>query len=401
MNNLKRTIFRLLLSSVLVISSVSFLSAMPKISLLTAGPTDEEVFFLYGHSGIRIQDPDNGYDYVFNYGYFSMNQPNFILNFILGKPLYFLGVTTMDMFLEDYGRGGRSVTEQVLNLRPEEARAFKDYLEWNARPENAQYQYNFFFDNCATRPRDLIEKFAGGLDYKTDPIKLPTFREAAREKSHTAQWYTFGADICLGSQSDEKMTVRDAAYLPDFLMQELDSATRTKDGQPIILSKTELLPQTLVLKDSGLYFPSIVFGILLLFVGLRYFFKPYRKTDLKILAAILFSVLGLLGITLWFLAFVSEHPHMFPNENMLLFHPFWFLLIPLLFRKKSSKRSLYQEILFWLFALSLGIFALMVLIPGGQSVPRGELLLWLCAVLLSIFAFYPDPSRITVGKPAA
>ena len=387
-------ILPLLLPLLLLLSSAIPLTAATTISLLTAGPTDEEVFFLYGHSGIRIQAPEEGYDYVFNYGYFSMNQPNFILNFILGRPLYILGVTTMEEFLYDYGRGGRSVTEQVLDLTEEETVAFRNYLEWNARPENAQYRYNFFFDNCATRPRDLIEKFAGGLNYQLGEADLPTFREAAREKSRTAQWYTFGADICLGSQSDQKMTVRDAAYLPDYLMKELDSAVRTKDGRPIVRSKALLLPQSHTLRESGLYLPDLLFGLLLLYVATRYFFRPETKTDLKVAGALIFTLLTLLGVTLWFLAIFSEHPHMFPNENMLLYHPFWLLLIPFLFQKSPDRRTLYRDILFWLFMASFGLTALLVLIPGGQVLPRGQLILWLSAILLTFFAFYPDPRKI-------
>ena len=390
---MKKRFFQAFLLLLLPLTFAVHAFGAPKISLLTAGPTDEEVFFLYGHTGIRVQIPEEGYDYVFNYGYFSMEQPNFILNFILGKPLYILGITSMEVFLEDYGRGGRSVTEQVLNLKPDEADAFLAFLEWNAHPENAQYQYNFFFDNCATRPRDLIERFAGGLDYHFEESKLPTFREAAREKSHTAEWYTFGADICLGSQSDEQMTIKDAAYLPDFLLREMDTATRQKDGEPIVLSKTEILPQTLKLEDKAPYWPDIIFGLLLLFVAIRYFFAPVPKTDLKVLATIVFAVLGILGITLWFLAIISDHPHMFPNVNMLLYHPFWFLLIPLLYRKDPLQKSLYQDILFWLFTASLGLLAVLVLF-GFQVIPRGELILWLSAILLTIFTFYPDPKQI-------
>lgn len=394
---MKSTLLRLLLFVLFSLSAAVSVVASPTISLLTAGPTDEEVFFLYGHTGIRVRIPEEGYDYVFNYGYFSLQQPNFYLNFILGKPLYMLGVTPMESFLEDYRSGGRSVTEQVLNLSEKEAEEFLAFLEWNARPENAQYRYNFFFDNCATRPRDLIEKFSGGLTYHIDETEFPTFREAAREKSESAQWYTFGADICLGSQSDKRMTAKDAAYLPELLMKEMDSATRNSDGAPIVLSKTELLPQTHTIAQSGFYWPGFFFSVLVAALFVIYFFVKSNRLTLNLIATLFFSVMGILGITLWFLAFLSAHPHTFPNENLLLYHPFWFLLIPLLYRKDTTGRTLYQDLLFWLFTASLGLLAVLVIIPGGQVLPRGELLLWLSAILLVIYTFYPDPKRI--GKP--
>lgn len=367
----------------------------PIISLLTAGPTDEEAFFLYGHTGIRVQIPERDFDGVYNYGYFSMDQPNFMLNFILGKPLYMLGVTPMSLFLEGYGRGGRSVTEQVINLREGEAEALVHFLEWNARPENAQYRYNFFFDNCATRPRDLIEKYSGGINYHTDSLTLPTFREGAREKSHYAQWYTYGTDIALGIKSDKQMTVRDAAYLPDLLMKELSTATRADDGTPIVLSTRELLPQTLGLKETTPYMPVVVFGSLVVIFAILYFFFAEKcRIPLTVITTVVFAALGLFGITLWFLALFSAHPHMSPNFNMLLYHPFWFLLIPFLFMKQKRYSTLYRDILFWGTISSLLLLAFIMLAPGGQVVPKGQSILWLLALLLTFFTFFPDPKKI-------
>lgn len=136
--------------------------SVPKISLLTCGPTDEYVFYLYGHTALRVQNVAEGSDLVYNYGHFSPSQKNFIINFMLGKPMYSLGVTQFDYFLYEYHMQGRYIVEQVLHLEPDEAIALESKLRWNAQPENSEYKYNFYFDNCATRPRDLIEEFSGG-----------------------------------------------------------------------------------------------------------------------------------------------------------------------------------------------------------------------------------------------
>ena len=160
------------------------LGATPRASLITCGQSGEFVFYLYGHTAIRITDPETGLDKAYNYGYFSMAQKNFIPNFMIGKPMYMLGVTDFDSMVYDYAAQGRRVSEQQLNLRPDEVQALMDFLDWNALPENAEYRYNYFYDNCATRPRDLIERFTkGGLVYRVDPASLPTFREATRQCS--------------------------------------------------------------------------------------------------------------------------------------------------------------------------------------------------------------------------
>lgn len=296
----------------------------PKISLLTCGPTDDYVFYLYGHTAIRVQH--EGQDLVFNYGYFSLDQKNFILNFIIGKPMYSLGVTTFEEFLWEYSAQGRSVVEQELALLPEEATLLYDKLQWNALPENRDYQYNFYFDNCATRPRDMIEAAVGGLKYQLPADSLPTFREAIRQKSRTAVWYTMGADICLGWKSDQQMTLRDAAFLPELLEQEMDSALRLDTGTPLVTNKVVWLEQTkqIVNRTMHCHFPLLIF----IGMGLLLALFKWGRWDklLRVSEKIIFFLLGIGGIVVWFLALFSQHPHTWPNANMLFLHPFWLIL---------------------------------------------------------------------------
>lgn len=312
----------------------------PQISLLTCGPTDDYVFYLYGHTALRVQD--RGADMVYNYGYFSPEQKNFILNFMVGKPMYSLGVVAFEEFLYEYGVQGRSVVEQVLYLEPEEARTLADKLAWNALPENRDYKYNFYFDNCATRPRDMIEEVVGGLHYRIDESKMPTFREAIRNHSYTASWYTAGADCCLGWKSDESMTIKDAAFLPSLLEQELDHAVRAKDGKQLVVSKQTWLEQTTVIGGGRRYVEwpfytflgiSILYGVFRLLV-----WGNQSQVPLRVLRRLLYLFLGLGGVVIWFLALASEHPHTWPNANMLLLHPLYLWLLVTM-NKKSFQKS--------------------------------------------------------------
>ena len=316
------------------------LGATPRASLITCGQSGEFVFYLYGHTAIRITDPETGLDKAYNYGYFSMEQKNFIPNFMIGKPMYMLGVTDFDSMVYDYAAQGRRVSEQQLNLRPDEVQALMDFLDWNALPENAEYRYNYFYDNCATRPRDLIERFTkGGLIYRVDPASLPTFREATRQCSKSAKWYTFGTDLCLGVQSDTRMTVHDAAFVPELLEQSMDLAFRKDTGEPIVSRKEEIVPQTQLIEVPRFDGPLVTILALVAIYLICYFVvRRYTPIPWQVLRCGLYLLLGLAGIVLWFLSLFSAHPHTLLNANMVLMHPFWLILVVTMWQELRHRR---------------------------------------------------------------
>ena len=151
-----------------------------RISLLTCA-SGEEIYSLFGHTAIRYENHTRGIDAVFNYGIFNFNAPNFILRFALGETDYQLGVNSYERFAAEYHYLERDVWQQELNLTPQEKERLIALLEENYRPENRVYRYNFFYDNCATRPRDLIEKSIDGslqyADNMTDTDTGVTFRD--------------------------------------------------------------------------------------------------------------------------------------------------------------------------------------------------------------------------------
>ena len=316
------------------------LGATPRASLITCGQSGEFVFYLYGHTAIRITDPETGLDKAYNYCYFSMEQKNFIPNFMIGKPMYMLGVTDFDSMVYDYAAQGRRVSEQQLNLRPDEVQALMDFLDWNALPENAEYRYNYFYDNCATRPRDLIERFTkGGLVYRVDPASLPTFREATRQCSKSAKWYTFGTDLCLGVKSDARMTVHDAAFVPELLEQSMDLAFRKDTGEPIVSQKEEIVPQTQLIEVPRFDGPLVTILALVAIYLICYFVvRRFTPVPWQVLRCGLYLLLGLAGIVLWFLSLFSAHPHTLLNANMVLMHPFWLILVVTMWQELRHRR---------------------------------------------------------------
>lgn len=182
-----------------------------RFSLLTCG-AGEEIYSLFGHTAIRYENFTRGIDAVFNYGIFSFNTPNFILRFTLGETDYQLGVTSYKQFAYEYTWTGRDVWQQTLNLNAEEKKKLLALLEENYLPQNRIYRYNFFYDNCATRPRDQIERAVQGtLEYADDMTSFQTgisFRDIVHQYTIGHSWARFGIDLCLGSQADKDISRR-------------------------------------------------------------------------------------------------------------------------------------------------------------------------------------------------
>src|SRR3954471_15624664 len=125
------------------------LSPSAEISIITCGPWQGELYSAFGHSAIRVYDPGNGLDDAYNYGVFDFNQPYFYLNYTRGLLLFKLGVYPYPDFRDYYAYYNRYVIEQILDLSQEQKQQVYDYLEWNARPENETYRYDYFYNNCS------------------------------------------------------------------------------------------------------------------------------------------------------------------------------------------------------------------------------------------------------------
>ena len=125
------------------------------ISLLSCQPR-QYIYSLYGHTAIRITDHSTGTDYAVNYGLFSFEKPFFVLRFVFGLTDYEMGICSYEHFKIEYERAQCGVVQQVLDLSREDKLAILQAIDRNAQPENVVYRYNFFYDNCTTRARDII-----------------------------------------------------------------------------------------------------------------------------------------------------------------------------------------------------------------------------------------------------
>ena len=215
-----------------------------RISLLTCAP-GEELYTLFGHTAILIEDFQHQTSVVFNYGIFSFNTPNFALRFALGETDYMLGAEDIISFVSEYTFDNRQVEQQVLNLNGEEELRLIGLLSENYLPQNRTYRYNFFYDNCATRPRDKIEESIKGHISYPDLTEghIVTFRDVTRKFSEGHPWARFGFDLCLGSQADLPITSREMMFVPFYLRDAFAQAqiVSGQQNKPLIISSNTLV----------------------------------------------------------------------------------------------------------------------------------------------------------------
>ena len=260
------------LFSILTLSAQGLqLSPQAEISLITVSP-GEELYSMYGHSAIRVNDPGQGIDYVFNYGTFDFNTPNFYVKFVRGKLPYQLSVGYFEDLKNHSIRDNRSVTEQVLNLNPQEKQKIVDLLEINYRPENRAYLYDFFFDNCATRIRDVFERGMGpALQFSDTPAPEPmSFRQLVGIYQQPHPWADLGVDLAMGLPADAEASPWQTMFLPDYLLAQFDRArvhrstpAASTAAQPFVKETRQLFRAREQPVSDSLQRPTVVFWVLL------------------------------------------------------------------------------------------------------------------------------------------
>lgn len=320
-----------------------------RLSLLTCGP-GQEIYTLFGHTAIRYEQPSRGIDVVFNYGVFDFNTPNFALRFALGQTDYLLAATPTRYFLSEYQYSEREVWQQTLNLTAAEKQRLVDSLLHNYRPENRMYRYNFFYDNCATRPRDRIEQAVQGSICYADSMNTPTrqsYRDVVHHYTEGHPWSRLGMDFAIGSASDRPITRRQMMFAPLHLMQYMAHATVTDSlgrSRPLVSHTSQLVKvphpggQQGRDEDSSLPSPQLLAWLLMVLAGIATILSWLKGRTLWALDIALFGAYGVAGCVLCFMVLFSQHPTISPNYLLLLFHPLHLLLLPWLICRERKHR---------------------------------------------------------------
>lgn len=323
-----------------------------QISLLTCS-AGKEVWAQYGHTAIRYYDKESGEDFAINYGTFSFDQSYFIPRFVLGMTDYRMGVQPMDIFLAQYSYEGRGVVEQVLNLSAEDKEVIYKALQENMKPENVVYRYNYFFDNCTTRARDMLINHLHGKVVYPPAEEDATFRSMIHKWNYKYEWSQFGEDLLLGVNADRKTTKSEQQFLPENLRS--DFAKATYNGKPLVKETNVLL--TAKADTVGPAFPLSPLTVAILFavVSLLMMVFSYRRQQVYWawdLALMLTS--GLLGIVFFIMIF-SQHPCVSLNFILLFFNP-----LPLFFLYSTIKKKKVMWWKTWGVLIILGLFGSLI-----------------------------------------
>ncbi len=359
-----------------------------RISLLTCDP-GEEIYSSFGHSAIRVLNQETGSDRIYNYGTFDFGAPNFVLKFAGGRLDYFLSVSTFERFLAEYNYFERSMREQELDLNQEQKIALVEFLEINYLPENRNYRYDFFYDNCATRIRDVMEEILGGnLVWKDEEQASveKTFRELIDEKVFYMPWSDLGIDLALGSRLDRDATPREEQFLPEYMEQAFSRAVIQGDGptRPFVKSERVILDFSPKEESLGFLNPYVLFWIIaIIFTAIT--FIGFKKKKLFVgFDLVFFGILGILGLVMSALWIGSDIPSTKWNWNVLWAFPGHLLLIPGLL-SKSLKPWLRKYLLF---ALILADAAVVFWILGWQSFHPSLIPLMLVIILRTNYLYY-------------
>lgn len=334
-----------------------------EVSLLTCSDGDI-AYTMYGHTALRVHNLTTGYDMVFNYGMFNLDEDRFVYKFVKGETDYILGAEPADYFVRRYAERGMGIKEQVLNITQEEClRLFSILLE-NIQPANRTYRYNWLYDNCTTRARDAVERALYGCvsyKYKPDDVQERAPQSARQMLHPTAsyrnRWVEFGQNFVLGCEIDRMLTPRESMFLPrqyslyaamsNIDRVEIVDKVDTILGRPIIMrsdtfvrtvplisTERELLPVR-NFHDARLLDPPFVTFTLLFIITLIVCVVELRRRKTFKWVDVIFCVLtGLAGILVSFLFFFSEHAGVDSNAMVILFNPLPFLWIPFCIRRK-------------------------------------------------------------------
>ena len=313
------------------------LSDAATVSLVTAMP-GEEVWQLFGHTFLRVRDPAQRLDRTYNYGTFDFAQPYFVLRFARGQLDYTLTTPPYARTEPSYVYERRGLIEQTLALTPDEAQRLYALLETNALPGNREYRYDFFFDNCSTRPLDMLEAALGTRLVGPAPAdEARTFRDLIQPYLHIHPLTDVGIDLALGMPTDDVASARQATFLPLELMDALDEARI--DGRPLV-SRTDTLywAPPISARPAAFDWP-LAFGWALLAIGLIASVRDGRRGHAGPgrVDGLLFWTVGLAGLILLLLWTATEHQTTGPNLNLLWAWPTHALYAAVLLRRTAPR----------------------------------------------------------------
>ncbi|MCP4052205.1 MAG: DUF4105 domain-containing protein [Mesoflavibacter sp.] len=306
-----------------------------QISVLTIGPGNN-LNDAFGHSGIRLKTSYS--DIVYDFGRYNFEDPNFYLNFARGKLNYLQGKANYNNLVNFYKQQNRSIKEQTLNLSAEEKQSVYTFLETNYAKNQGAYLYDFFYDNCATKIRDVIENATNGnIDYQLpDNYEDKTFRTLIQDQLHPNTWGSLGIDIALGAIIDRTATPREHMFLPKNIHAFYSEAT-INNRQLVSNSKTIINSDTKFKNGTFLLSPIFVLSLIAILIIYITFNDHKKQRRTKGLDAFIQLILGVIGILLTLLWFGTDHTATGYNYNLLWAFPLSLVMVIQAYKAKPKK----------------------------------------------------------------
>jgi len=343
-------IIALLLALVPALSALQ-LSPSSKISVLTCSP-GAELYSTFGHTALRVHDPVRNIDWVYNYGTFEFSD-DFYLLFAQGKLDYALSKTDLTNFTNEYIYYGRQVLEQELIIELQDRQALLDALEKNYLPENRYYRYDFFFDNCCTRVRDLLKEVLGDELVFPNPIapESMTFREMIESYQGHIPWGDFGIDLALGVPCDRYMEAEEDMFIPDYLMKHLGQAQF--QGKTLCEQPKELVPLMVNNLENKAFDWPYLLAILLMLATFVWAFSATTRTKERLwFDRLLLVFFGLIGVAVFLLWFATDHTITKINLNLVWASPLHLIALFLLSKTWIKHYFAFCSIVLFLFLCS-------------------------------------------------
>ncbi len=375
-----------------------------RVSVLTCSP-GQEVYSLYGHTAIRVQDMDRGTDHVFNYGVFDFNTEHFVWRFVLGETDYICMASPWEYFVREYELRGSSVVSQVLNLTDAEAMRISEYLYRNIRKENSVYRYNFLTNNCTTRVMDCVESCIEGnvvYSWKEDPL---TYRQILHEYTSVSPWNQAGNDLLLGADVDTVLSHRATCFIPEYYMTALEGSVvrnEFQDTRKLVLETQTIVPsnQAAVKKQTVFPLTPAELGWVAFAISLVVMLMEFMTRRMFWLLDVLLMLLhGLAGCVILFVFLFSSHPTLDSNWLVCVLNPLPLIALPFVVKAAwNDSRTLWHHLM----AVWLASFLLFLpWIPQQMSVLVVPMLLTLlCRQVSYIFHYgHPHVTKSSKNKP--
>jgi hypothetical protein len=336
------------------------------IKLVTIGP-GHDLTSWWGHNAIIVEDLKNKESKFYNYGLFSFEDDNFVINFLMGRLIFWVGAWKTPNALAYYRGLDRDIRYQILNLSPKESTEIKEFLENNVKPENASYLYDHYYDNCATRLRDIFNRTSNGkLNEISKEESRITLREHTRRHTYHNPVMDFILMFLMNDTIDQPITIWDDMFLPSEMEMVMDNLEYDSDEgvlKKIVKNRLvhyESKSVPVVPENAPIHWPyTMIIGIVL---GTVSFILIYlNKNKLFIFYNMLTGLIfGFIGTLLFLMSTITDHTVTYYNENLFFANPLTFLIFPLTILILRNRKK-YINLFFYNWQLIL-IIALLGLI---------------------------------------